>query len=53
MKKIYDGDTKVKLEKIQILRENFEGWKLIEEENIVDYLQRVYDAVNSIRGYGV
>lgn len=53
LKKIYEGDTEVKLVKLQVLREKFEGLTMTEEEKIVDYLQRVDDVVNSIKGYGV
>lgn len=52
LKKIYEGDEKVKLAKIQVLRARFEGLKMTKEENIAGYLQRVNDIVKSIRGYG-
>jgi hypothetical protein len=38
LKKIYEGDTKLKLVKLQVLREKFEGLKMSKEEKIASYL---------------
>jgi hypothetical protein len=46
---IYEGDNKVKEAKLQIYRAQFENLKMKEEENIVEYLHRVDEVVNSIR----
>jgi hypothetical protein len=49
---IYEGYRKFKEAKIQIYRDQFENLKMKEEENIVEYLHRVYEVVNSIRAAG-
>ena len=49
---IYEGDNKVKEAKIQTYRAQFENLKMKEEENIVEYLHRVYEVVNLIRATG-
>jgi hypothetical protein len=52
MEVIYEGDEKVKEAKIQTYRAQFENLKMKEEENIVEYLHRLYDLVNLIREDG-
>jgi hypothetical protein len=52
LKKIYEGDEKVKQVKLQIHREKFENLKMKETENIASYLLRVDEVVNSITGLG-
>jgi hypothetical protein len=46
---VYEGDSKVKEVKLQTYRTQFENLKMKEEENIVEYLHRVNEVVNSIR----
>jgi hypothetical protein len=48
----YEGDDKVKQEKLQTHRSQFEILKMDEEENIATYLLRVDGIVNIIRGLG-
>ena len=52
LKNIYEGDDKVKGEKLQTYRGQFENPKMKEEENIVAYLLRVDETVNIIRVLG-
>ncbi|XP_059070783.1 uncharacterized protein LOC131860394 [Cryptomeria japonica] len=52
LQRIYEGDAKVKEAKLQHLRAQFESLKMKDEENIVDYLQRVDETVNAVRGLG-
>jgi hypothetical protein len=52
LKVIYEGDGKVKQEKLQTYRGKFESLKMKEEENIAEYFQRVDEIVNSIRALG-
>lgn len=52
LKRLFEGDVKVKEAKLQTLRAQLEGLKMKDEEKIVDYLQRVDDMVNTIRGLG-
>jgi ubiquinone biosynthesis protein Coq4 len=49
---IYEGDRKIKKAKLQTYRTQFENLKMKEEENIVEYLQRVDEVVNSIKVLG-
>src|SRR5277367_961189 len=49
---VYEGDVKVKKAKLQTHRRKFEQLCMKEEENIVGYLQRVDEIVNTIRGLG-
>jgi hypothetical protein len=49
---VYEGDSKVKEAKLQTYRAQFENLKMKEEENIVEYLHRVDEVVNSIRAAG-
>jgi hypothetical protein len=44
----YEGDNKFKEAKIQTYRAQFENLKMKQEENIVEYLHRVDEVVNSI-----
>lgn len=52
LKNIYQGDDKVKKAKLQTHRGQFEGLKMEEEENIVQYLLHVDEIDNTIRGLG-
>ena len=52
LKIIYEGASKVKESKIQTYKGNFEILKMKEEENIREYLLRVYEVFNDIRGLG-
>jgi hypothetical protein len=49
---IYEGDAKVKQAKLQTYRGQFESLKMKEEENIVEYLLRVNEIFNTIKGLG-
>ena len=49
---IYAGNSKVKREKLQTLKTQFEGLKMKEEENISEYFERVDNIVNVVRGLG-
>ena len=49
---IYAGDSKVKREKLQTLKEQFEGLNMKEEENICQYFERIDTIVNAVRGLG-
>jgi hypothetical protein len=46
---VYEGDRKVMEAKLQTYRTQFENLKMKEEENIVEYLHRVDEVVNSIK----
>ena len=50
LKIIYEGESKVKESKLQTYKGQFEILKMKEEENIVEYLLRVDEVVNTIRG---
>jgi len=52
LKVIYEGDKKFKEAILQTYRNQFENFKMKEEENIVEYLQRVDEIVNSINALG-
>jgi hypothetical protein len=52
LKKIYEGDDKVKQIKLQIHRAKFENLKMEESENIVAYPLRIDEVDNSITGLG-
>ena len=52
LNKIYKGDEKVKEYKLQIFRAKFEQLKMNEDEDIIAYVLRVDEVVNSIRGLG-
>ena len=47
---IYDGDTKVKKEKLQTHRRQFESLKMNDEKDIAVYFLRVDEVVNSLKG---
>jgi hypothetical protein len=49
---IYEEDSKVKAAKLQTYRGQFEQLKMKEDENIVAYLLRVYEIINTIIGLG-
>lgn len=52
LQNICEGDENVKEAKLQNLRALFEGLKMREDEKIVDYLLRVDEIVNVVRGLG-
>ena len=52
LKAIYEGDGKVKQEKLQTYKWQFERLNMKEEENNAEYFQRVDEIVNSIRALG-
>ena len=47
---LYEGESKVKESKLQTYIGQFESLKMKEEKNIGEYLLRVDEVVNSIRG---
>ena len=53
METIYAGDSKVKRAKLQTFKAQFEGLKMKDEENILEYFERVDNIVNAIKGLGV
>ena len=52
LKNIYERASKVKQSRLQTYKGQFEGIKMKEEENIAEYLLRVYEIVNAFRGLG-
>ena len=52
LKKVYEGDVKVKKAKLQTCRRRFEQLAMKEEEDKAGYLQRVDEVVNTMRGLG-
>ena len=52
LKIIYEGDSKVKESKLQTYKGQFESLKMKEQENNGEYLLRVDEVVNAIRGLG-
>ena len=52
LKIVYEGASKVKKYKLQTYKGKFESLKMKEEENIAEYLLRVYETVNAIRSLG-
>ena len=50
LKIIYEGESKVKESKLQTYKGQFESLKMKEEENIGEYLLRVDEVVNVIKG---
>ena len=52
LENIYARDSKVKREKHQTLKAQFEGLKMKKEENISKYFERVDNIVNAVRGLG-
>ena len=53
LESIYVGDSKVKMEKLQSLKVQYEILKMKDEENISEYFERVENLVNAIQGLGV
>ena len=49
---IYQGDTKVQESKLQMYRSQLKSLKMGEEEDVVDYFQRVEEIVNTMKGLG-
>ena len=47
---IYEGESKVKESKLQTYKRQFESLKMKEEENIDEYILRVDEVFNAIRG---
>jgi hypothetical protein len=52
LQNIYEGDSKVKVTKLQTYRGHFEQLKMKEDENIATYFLRVDEIVNAIIGLG-
>ena len=52
LQNIYEGDSKVKEEKLQTYRGQFEQLKTKEDENIAIYFLQVDETVNAIMGLG-
>lgn len=52
LKSIHEGDVKIKEAKLQTHRAKFEGLKMNGDESIEEYMHRVNEIVNSIRGLG-
>ena len=52
LKKVYEGDTKVKSAKLQSYRSQFESLKMEESEDIETYFLLIDEVVNTIRGLG-
>ena len=52
LKITYEGDSKVKKSKLQTYKWQFEIVKMKEEENIAEYIPRVDEIVNVIKGLG-
>ena len=52
LKCVYEGVSKVRKSKLHTYKGQFESLKMKEEENIADYILRVDEIVNAIRGLG-
>jgi hypothetical protein len=52
LQNIYEGDSKVKVAKLQTYRGQFEQLKMKEDEDITTYFLRVDETVNEIIGLG-
>jgi hypothetical protein len=52
LQNIYEGDAKVKGDKLQTFRAKFEQLKMKEDENIATYFLQVDEVVNTIKGLG-
>jgi hypothetical protein len=52
LQNVYEGDSKVKEEKLQTYKVQFEKLKMKEDENIVAYFLRVDETMNAIIGMG-
>jgi uncharacterized lipoprotein YehR (DUF1307 family) len=48
----YEGDEKVKKEKLQTFQRQFESLKMNDEEDVAAYFLRVDEVVNSLKGLG-
>ena len=53
METIYARDSKVKREKLQTFKAQFEVLKMKDEENILEHFERVDNIVNALKGLGV
>ena len=49
---MYEGNDKVKKEKIQNHSSQFESMKMKDEENVASYLLHVDEIINTIKGLG-
>lgn len=49
---MYEGDDKVKQEKMQNLKTKFETLRMRKDEDTTSYMHRVDKVFNSIRGLG-
>ena len=52
LKSVHEGDEKIKEGKLQTFRAQFEGLRMNDEEDIANYILRVNEIVNLIRGLG-
>lgn len=52
LQNIFEGDTKVKEEKLQFFRAQFEQLKMREDKNIAAYFLRVNEVTNALEGLG-
>jgi len=52
LKSIHEGDDKIKEAKMQTFRSQFEGLKMNDEEDIIAYMLKVNEIINSIKGLG-
>ena len=52
LKIIYEGESKVKESELQTYRGQFESLKMKEEDNVGEYLLRVDEFFNAIKGLG-
>ena len=50
---IYAGDSKVRMEKLQSLKVQYESIKMKDEENILEYFETIDNLINTIKGLGV
>ena len=53
LENIYVGDSKVKMEKLQSLKLQYEILKMKDEENISEYFERIENLVNTVEVLGV
>lgn len=52
LQRLFEGDGKVKEAKMQTIRGQLESIKMKDDENIIDYLHRFNETMNTIRGLG-
>jgi hypothetical protein len=52
LKNVYEGDAKVKGDKLQTYRGQFEQLKMKEDEDIAAYFLQVNEIMNVIKGLG-